>query len=147
MVGSMERYFTRARAWPSCNSGTWDWTSSRSPGARSAFGRWRRMNWRLVVVMERSKRESSARSIVQRSRCGDDKAFADSEATADPRPEARGQASSLTSTPRDADPSSGGGATAGPSSLRAAPPFEAQGKQDEHASSRAQLTIFGPPRG
>src|SRR6266852_3715972 len=48
MVGSMERYFTRARAWPSFSSGTGDSVSCRSPGARSPFGRFWSRSWRLV---------------------------------------------------------------------------------------------------
>src|SRR5258708_29225545 len=48
MVGSMERYFTRARAWPSFSSGTGDSVSCRSPGASSPFGRDCSRSWRLV---------------------------------------------------------------------------------------------------
>src|SRR5258708_34245175 len=48
MVGSIERYFTRARAWPSLSSGTGDSASCRSPGASSPFGRDCKRSWRLV---------------------------------------------------------------------------------------------------
>src|SRR5713101_4052627 len=48
MVGSIERYFTRARAWPSFISGTGDSTSCRSPGASNPFGRFCSRSWRLV---------------------------------------------------------------------------------------------------
>src|SRR5712664_4753776 len=48
MVGSMERYLTLARAWPSFSSGTGDSVSCRSPGARSPFGRFWSRSWRLV---------------------------------------------------------------------------------------------------
>src|SRR6266850_7869762 len=51
MVGSMERYLTWARAWPSCSSGSGDSTSCKSPGARRPFGRDLRMSWRFVVGM------------------------------------------------------------------------------------------------
>src|SRR6266851_4017165 len=49
MVGSMERYFTRARAWPSFSSGTGDSTSCKSPGASNPFGRDCSRSWRLVT--------------------------------------------------------------------------------------------------
>src|SRR5258708_2459516 len=39
IVGSIERYLTQARAWPSFSSGTGDSVSCRSPGATSPFGR------------------------------------------------------------------------------------------------------------
>src|SRR6267378_776631 len=48
MVGSIERYLTLARAWPSCNSGTGDSANCRSPGASSPFGRDCSRSWRLV---------------------------------------------------------------------------------------------------
>src|SRR6266481_4255358 len=49
MVGSMERYLTRARAWPSFNSGTGDSLSCKSPGVSNPFGRDCRRSWRLVA--------------------------------------------------------------------------------------------------
>src|SRR6266704_3188715 len=49
MVGSMERYFTRARALPSFSAGTGDSPSCKSPGARSPFGRDCSRSWRLVT--------------------------------------------------------------------------------------------------
>src|ERR1700675_1374792 len=48
MVGSMERYLTLARAWPSFSSGRGDSTSCKSPGASRPFGRDCRRNWRFV---------------------------------------------------------------------------------------------------
>src|SRR5713101_6759177 len=51
MVGSMDRYFTRARAWPSFNSGTGDSLSCKSPGARRPLGRDCSRSWRLVAGM------------------------------------------------------------------------------------------------
>src|SRR6266850_1379991 len=51
MVGSMERYLTWARAWPSCSSGSGDSTSCKSPGARRPFGRDLRMSWWFAVVI------------------------------------------------------------------------------------------------
>src|SRR5260370_30084303 len=55
MVGSIERYLTWARAWPSLSSGTGDSTSCRSPGATRPFGRDCRRSWRLVIdTLERN---------------------------------------------------------------------------------------------
>src|ERR1700674_775611 len=48
MVGSMERYLTLARAWPSFSSGRADSMSCKSPGASRPFGRDLRMSWRFV---------------------------------------------------------------------------------------------------
>src|ERR1700682_4732511 len=48
MVGSMERYLTLARAWPSFSSGRGNSTSCKSPGASRPFGRDLRMSWRFV---------------------------------------------------------------------------------------------------
>src|SRR5882672_3131742 len=49
MVGSMERYLTLARAWPSFSSGRGASRSCRSPGARRPFGRECNCSWRLVT--------------------------------------------------------------------------------------------------
>src|SRR5713226_3234646 len=48
MVGSMERYFTLASAWPSFSSATGDSLSCKSPGASRPFGRDCSRSWRLV---------------------------------------------------------------------------------------------------
>jgi len=52
MVGSMERYFTLARAWPSETAGRGDSVSWRTSGVMRPVGRLARIHWRLVVGME-----------------------------------------------------------------------------------------------
>src|SRR5947208_7915749 len=59
IVGSMERYFTRASAWPSCKPGTAVSFSCRSPGASMPFGREFRTSWRLTAVMANLVRRPS----------------------------------------------------------------------------------------
>src|SRR6266699_1225464 len=59
IVGSMERYFTRASAWPSCKPGTAVSFSCRSPGASMPFGRECRTSWRLTAVMANLVRRPS----------------------------------------------------------------------------------------
>src|SRR5260370_36849290 len=49
IVGSIERYFTRARAWPSFNSGTGDSTICKSPWTRRPLGRDCSRNCRLFI--------------------------------------------------------------------------------------------------
>src|SRR4029077_6111464 len=53
MVGSMERYFTLARAWPSEIVGRGDSVSWRTSGVMRPVGRLARSHWRLVVGMGR----------------------------------------------------------------------------------------------
>src|SRR6266566_4173353 len=59
IVGSMERYFTRASAWPTCNAGTGASFSCRSPGASMPLGRDCRMSWRLAALMANFVRRRS----------------------------------------------------------------------------------------
>src|SRR5260370_12416056 len=55
MVGSIERYLTLARAWPSLSSGTGDSASCRWPGATRPCGGDCRRSWRLVFdTLERN---------------------------------------------------------------------------------------------
>src|SRR5271157_3852554 len=56
MVGSMERYLTRARAWPSWRVGKGDSESWRSVGATRPLGRATSFHWRMVSGMGASER-------------------------------------------------------------------------------------------
>src|SRR3984957_14254419 len=56
MVGSMERYFTLARAWPSEIVGLGDSVSLRTSGVIRPVGRWARSHRRLVVGIEEEER-------------------------------------------------------------------------------------------
>src|SRR6266478_1419901 len=51
MVGSMDRYFTRASAWPSAREGSGASASCRSPGASKPVGRACNRSWRLVLTI------------------------------------------------------------------------------------------------
>src|SRR6266436_2228121 len=51
MVGSMDRYFTRASAWPSAREGSGASASCRSPGASKHVGRACNRSWRLVLTI------------------------------------------------------------------------------------------------
>src|SRR5208282_2977846 len=53
MVGSMERYLTRARAWPSSRGRIGDSESWRTSGVMREVGREARMSWRLVGMVGR----------------------------------------------------------------------------------------------
>src|SRR6266849_2764329 len=68
MVGSMERYFTLARAWPSVMAGSGDSVSWRTSGVMRPVGRLARSHGRLVVGMRKRVEEEWEGSQKRRRR-------------------------------------------------------------------------------